>query len=75
MSKRKSAYVCNDCGADYTKWQGQCSSCNAWNTMSEVRISNSPVKTPPREGYAGALAEVQVLNEIDLKNVPRISSG
>ena len=23
MAKRKTAYVCNDCGADYSKWQGQ----------------------------------------------------
>ena len=38
MAKTKSAFVCNDCGADYRKWQGQCSACNAWNTLSEVRI-------------------------------------
>jgi len=45
MSKRasraKTAYVCNDCGAEYSKWQGQCSACQAWNTLSEVRIPGS----------------------------------
>ena len=38
-TKAKSAYVCNDCGADYNKWQGQCTECNAWNTLSEIRLS------------------------------------
>ena len=24
MAKAKTAFVCNDCGADFPKWQGQC---------------------------------------------------
>ncbi|MBV1881820.1 MAG: DNA repair protein RadA [Pseudomonadales bacterium] len=75
MAKRKSAYVCNDCGADYTKWQGQCSSCNVWNSLSEVKLSSSSIRPTKNEGYAGALSEVQVLSDIDLQRVPRISSG
>ncbi|HCK3152375.1 TPA: hypothetical protein NZJ66_004192, partial [Salmonella enterica subsp. enterica serovar Weltevreden] len=23
----KRAFVCNECGADYPRWQGQCSAC------------------------------------------------
>ena len=23
----KTAYVCNDCGAEYSKWMGQCKEC------------------------------------------------
>ncbi|QIL06366.1 hypothetical protein G9X26_17260 [Salmonella enterica subsp. enterica serovar Adjame] len=26
----KRAFVCNECGADYPRWQGQCSACHAW---------------------------------------------
>ena len=37
MAKPRTAYVCTECGADYSKWQGQCTACNAWNTISEVR--------------------------------------
>ena len=33
MAKAKTAYVCNDCGAEYSKWQGQCTECQAWNTL------------------------------------------
>ena len=76
MAKTKSAFVCNDCGADYRKWQGQCSACQAWNTLSEVRLS-SPVasKSKSRGGYFGSTATVQTLSEIDLVDLPRFSSS
>jgi DNA repair protein RadA/Sms len=38
MAKQKTAFVCSECGSDYHKWQGQCSDCGAWNTLSEVRL-------------------------------------
>ena len=72
MAKTKSAFVCNDCGADYRKWQGQCSACQAWNTLSEVRLSSPAVaKSKSRGGYAGSTAAVQTLSEIDLVDLPR----
>ncbi len=55
MAKSKTAYVCNQCGAEYTKWQGQCESCGAWNTLSEFVVE--PAKAAgavKRTGYAGA---------------------
>lgn len=77
-SKTKSAFVCNDCGADYKKWQGQCSECGAWNSVVEVRLGPTPTNRAARfEGYAGGAAgnPVQTLAEIALKDVPRFSSG
>ena len=54
MAKPKTAYVCNDCGAEYSKWQGQCTECNAWNTLSEVRLASAKSsKNESRSGYAG----------------------
>ncbi|MEE4202406.1 MAG: DNA repair protein RadA [Halieaceae bacterium] len=77
MAKAKSAFVCNDCGADYSKWQGQCSECGAWNTLSEVRIAagKSKPRAAARTGFAGATASVQVLADIDLVDLPRFGSG
>jgi DNA repair protein RadA/Sms len=28
-------YVCEVCGAEYSKWQGKCNSCNSWNSLVE----------------------------------------
>lgn len=77
MAKRKIAYVCNDCGSDYSKWQGQCTDCGAWNTLSEITVT--PAKAANNalhQGYAGAQeSDVQLLSDIDLKSLPRFSSG
>ena len=82
-SKRKTAYVCNECGADYTKWAGQCSACGTWNSLSEVRLapehkdSRAANFTDAQAGYAGAAGagRVQKLSEIDLSELPRIPTN
>ena len=75
MAKTKSAYVCNDCGADFVRWQGQCTECGAWNSISEVRLP-SLTKQQRFDGYAGAAAaKVIRLDQVDLQDVPRFSSG
>ena len=79
MAKKKTAYVCSDCGSEHAKWQGQCSDCGAWNTLQEFVVSAS--KAPSRDagygGYAGSAGDqgVQRLADVDLAEVPRVSSG
>ena len=75
MAKQKTAFVCNDCGADYSKWMGQCTECGAWNTIQEVRLGAAK-KTSGFKGYAGGeQTKVTKLNEINLEALPRFSSG
>ena len=74
-TKPKSAFVCNDCGADYRKWQGQCTECGSWNSLSEVRGVAASGAAKSRQGYAGARAEVQVLSDISLEELPRVPSS
>lgn len=77
MAKTKTAYVCSDCGADFVRWQGQCTECGAWNTISEVRLAAASSKSAPRSGgYAGATqAQIIRLDQVDLQELPRFSSG
>ena len=93
-TKSKTAFVCNECGSEYSKWQGQCGDCKAWNSVVEFRIGPAGSARSTREstrgstrgssggssvagrgGFTGALAEAQVLADIDLDNVPRFTSG
>ncbi|PLV62660.1 DNA repair protein RadA [Erwinia sp. B116] len=76
----KRAFVCNECGADYPRWQGQCSACQAWNTITEMRLAASPAaaRNERLSGYAGSVAgpsRVQKLSEISLEALPRFSTG
>jgi DNA repair protein RadA/Sms len=82
MAKQKTAFVCNDCGSDYAKWQGQCSDCGAWNTITEIRLgpAGSTGRAPrggggKRGGFSGKLADAQVLKDVDFQDQPRIASG
>ena len=77
MMKQKTAFVCNDCGANYRKWQGQCAECRAWNTLSELRLGMSENKRLSRSGgFAGASDnEIRSLSAIDLDEIPRIVTG
>ncbi|WP_372831087.1 DNA repair protein RadA [Pontibacterium sp.] len=82
MARQKTAYVCNDCGADYSKWQGQCTACNAWNTLTEVRLSSASGGTASRnvrfDGYAGGAGQqkkVVSLSEVNLEEMPRFSTA
>ncbi|MEM9867965.1 MAG: DNA repair protein RadA, partial [Bacteroidota bacterium] len=35
MAKTKTSFFCQNCGTQYPKWIGQCSSCKQWNTIVE----------------------------------------
>jgi len=76
MAKEKSTYVCTDCGAEYSRWLGQCNDCKAWNTISEFRQAKAPARSGNFSGFAGINdAKVQTLDAIDLTELPRFTSG
>jgi DNA repair protein RadA/Sms len=82
MAKQKTAYVCSDCGAEHTQWQGQCMACNEWNTLTRILLGPATVpsapknfKRPPTGGDTGApVGAVQTLGKIDLEEQPRFTS-
>jgi len=80
-TKTKVAFVCGDCGAEYSKWQGHCNACGAWNTISEFRVGPSAGSAARSSrdarfsGFAGAASEIQTLSDIDLSEQARISTG
>ncbi len=37
MTKIKTLYVCQTCGAKYPKWVGKCNACGEWNTIEEEK--------------------------------------
>ena len=85
MAKQKTAFVCNDCGADHSKWQGQCSACGAWNTLTEIRLSSASsgsgggggARNARFEGYAGGASQDKVISlaEVNLAELPRFGTG
>ncbi len=44
MAKTKTVFFCQNCGAQYSKWQGQCTSCKEWNTIAEEVVQKAEKK-------------------------------
>lgn len=81
MAKAKTAYVCAECGASFTRWQGQCGECGAWNTLSEfvVEPASASAKAGPaqrRDSWAGRVdvAEVTPLASVSRDEEVRVST-
>ena len=77
MAKKKTVYVCNECGDDFAKWQGQCTNCGSWNSLQEVRLGSVSKSAHAQfSGYAGPQENtVKSLADIDLTDLPRFSTG
>jgi DNA repair protein RadA/Sms len=60
MAKAKTAYVCTECGAEHSKWQGQCVECGVWNTLSAIVLTPASTTNASmnaqRSNYAGNAA-------------------
>ena len=77
MAKAKTIYSCTECGASEPKWQGQCPSCMAWNSLVES-IEESGTSTNRYankfEGLA-ASSQLQKLSSIKAADIERTPTG
>lgn len=73
--KNKVLFYCTDCGNELPKWQGQCPSCGAWNTIVEQPVSAKVTK----RGTAGlnmhAPSRARRLSEISTSEETRFQTG
>ena len=76
MAKTKTAYVCESCGYESSKWLGRCPACNQWNTFKEFTVAASPARATAsaRPGISSA-PRPQRLCEIDATAEQRIDTG
>lgn len=75
MSKKaKTVFVCQECGYESPKWQGQCI-CGQWNTMIEERIVESKENDKRSRGVSGDRIKASRLSEIKSGNETRIDTG
>ena len=73
MSKNREVFVCDQCGNESLKWQGQCTACNAWNSFVAVAVRKTQMKQ--RASLAPGGGSSRKLQEILGVDEPRISTG
>ena len=72
MSKVKSTFCCQSCGAQHSKWLGQCSSCKQWNTIVEeiIKKESTPTLGLTKDQLS---SKIQLISDVDFNNDPRLS--
>lgn len=74
--KKKTVYVCQECGYDTPKWMGRCPGCGAWNTLVEETVAPEP--TTRGGGLRLGLSDAQKpqpIAEVKLEDMPRFLTG
>ena len=64
MAKLKTQYFCQNCGAQYPQWHGQCKTCGEWNTLVEaiVEPSSKSIATKSKSSIINII-EVETIEE------------
>jgi len=76
VAKAKTIYSCIECGASEPKWQGQCPSCMAWNTLVES-IDEAPATNRYANKFDGLTqsSTLQKLSSIKAADIARQPTG
>ncbi|WP_271765592.1 DNA repair protein RadA [Aquimarina algiphila] len=77
MAKIKTVFFCQNCGAQYAKWQGQCTSCKQWNTIAEEvvqKASASDWKSASTTPKITKIAKPLRISEIDTSQEARYNT-
>ncbi|APY11167.1 DNA repair protein RadA [Seonamhaeicola sp. S2-3] len=77
MAKIKTTFYCQNCGAQYAKWQGQCNACKAWNTIAEELIQKpekSDWKVSAPASGSKRIAKPLKINEINISEDARLDT-
>ena len=74
MAKTKTLFFCQNCGAQYAKWLGQCTSCNEWNTIVEEVIQSEEKRNWKQSTSPKKANKALKINDISLEKEDRIST-
>ena len=74
---QRPVFVCQECGAQSSKWLGRCAECGAWNSLVEERPAEaSGALGQAAHRYAGASAPsvAQLYAEVEIQQHARLST-
>ncbi|MEX1295173.1 MAG: DNA repair protein RadA [Candidatus Limnocylindrales bacterium] len=75
-SRAASEYVCQSCAATFPRWEGQCRSCNAWNSLVETLVSPAERRSGVRaRASLPVAAEPRPLGTLRATSVARRRTG
>ncbi len=80
MTKLKTVFVCQECGAQSPKWLGRCVECGAWSSLVEEHAERGGEAGPAATaGHRYAVSRqsttAQLYSDIAIENHARLSTG
>ncbi len=76
MSKVKTTFFCQNCGAQSAQWMGKCNSCGAWNTIVEEIVTKSNLNQVNWENEkSNRVNKAQAIGDISLQARARIDTS
>lgn len=71
---KKTAFFCQNCGYESSKWMGQCPGCREWNTFVEELTVTASKNTSAKSGLGGGLgkSEPVQLSSIEIQEDDRV---
>lgn len=74
MAKNTTKFVCQQCAATYSKWNGRCEQCGAWNSLLEqTPITTGTTVVAKSQGTPLQVTNITAISKKDA--TARISSG
>src|SRR5437870_4674312 len=75
--KTKTVFVCQECGAQSSKWLGRCGECGAWNSLVEEQPQEAAggAAAAHRYALAGPAGAARLYADIELEQHARLSTG
>ncbi len=70
LSKKKSRFVCRECGAESAGWLGRCPECKAWNSLAEEQTEETEQKS-----VTSPSGSPESISRIDISKEDRLTSG
>jgi len=76
MVKAKTQFICQNCGARYSKWTGRCDNCGEWNTLVEEVVASSGKSAVARSASSGRVLVPQTMASIQSgEGTTRLDTG
>lgn len=75
MAKVQKAFFCTNCGHQHAQWQGQCSSCKAWNSLQEEVLEKPKTTATWQDSSTPKKAKPVRIQDVAVDAVVRMSSG
>jgi DNA repair protein RadA/Sms len=71
MARREATFLCQNCGAAYSRWQGKCDACGDWNTIAEENAAATRPAMPGRAPRKGRLFALEPMSG-ETHDAPRL---